>query len=169
MLKVPSRKKARPQLKDNKTPNKTPTFPTSWAICGAWARAPPRTLTDFVVGDDDAETPSSSSPTPNAHTIRPDLEIQAYRRTNIQAFRSRKTISFQSSTNQRQTGTPHGYCFAFHSPKAVCTRSPCPYKHTCRYTQRDCVNCWRHTMMPNTSLGGSWMGLSLILKDQIAH
>ena len=65
------------------------------------------------------------------HTVRPDLEIQAYRRTNMQSFRSTTTNSFQRSTNQRQTGTPHGYCFAFHSPKAVCSRSPCQHKHTC--------------------------------------
>ena len=65
------------------------------------------------------------------YTVRPDLEIQAYRRTNMQSFRTTTTNPFQRSTNQRQTGTPHGYCFAFHSPKAVCTRSPCQYKHTC--------------------------------------
>ena len=65
------------------------------------------------------------------HTLRPNLELQAYRRTNMQSFRSTTTNSFQRSTNQRQTGTPHGYCFAFHSPKAVCTRSPLQYLHTC--------------------------------------
>ena len=54
----------RPQPKDNKTPNKTPAVPTSRAKRGARARAPPRTLNDFVVGDDDAETPSSSNPPP---------------------------------------------------------------------------------------------------------
>ena len=65
------------------------------------------------------------------HTVRPDLEIQTYRCTNIPSFLSTTTNSFQRSTNQRQTGIPHGYCFAFHNPKAVCTRSPCPYRHTC--------------------------------------
>ena len=62
MPKVPSQKKARPQPKDNKTPNKTPAVPTSQAKRGERARAPPRTLTDFVVGDDDAGTPSGPPP-----------------------------------------------------------------------------------------------------------
>ena len=81
------------------------------------------------------------------HTVRPSLEIQAYGRTNIPSFLSTTTNSFQRSTNQRQTGAPHGYCFAFHSPKAVCTRSPCPYKHTCHICNS------RHTAFkcPSTS------------------
>ena len=64
MPKVPSQKKTRPQPRDNKTPSKAPAVPTSQAERGARARASPRTLTDFVVGDDDTGTLSSSSPTP---------------------------------------------------------------------------------------------------------
>ena len=45
-------------------PKKEPAVPTSRGKRGARAWAPPRTVTDFVVGEDDAGTPSSSSPTP---------------------------------------------------------------------------------------------------------
>ena len=62
-------------------------------------------------------------------TSRPrDTGLQAHKHTVV-SVHNNKLI--QRSTNQRQTGTPHGYCFAFHNPKAVCTRSPCPYKHSC--------------------------------------
>ena len=64
MPKVPSRKKARPQPKDNKMPKKETAVPMSRGKHIYGYGHPPCTLTDFVVGDDDAGTPSSSSPTP---------------------------------------------------------------------------------------------------------
>ena len=60
------------------------------------------------------------------YTVRPDLEIQAFRPNRT--FREKFPPKFNGQSQQR---LPRGYCYDYHSRGTRCTRRSCSYKHTC--------------------------------------